>query len=305
MPTKAELLQELLNSMKDPLAEETQNVTGIIYGDNGGGKTVTAVKLAQAIVGFHGGNKNDPANPDIIFVDAVNAWRSLKNHRNILQGVKRIPYAGKEQLETIVEAIQWRPDGFKNAKVIILDEMSSMTDRDGDTVLAARSRADASKDPDVLTQPDMGATTERMRRVVINLLRQDISIIFVAHMREDEDKAKGYKIIRPRFMPKFSGTIREGLDFVAFMSAVEDGREGETIKYRRQLQVHPTKTIVAKTRVGGLNLTESPDSFVSGVIKWLKGDAGDSTVDTVIDDVVPDVNETDESDDFVGVSVSD
>ena len=304
MPTKQELLQELLNSMKDPLAEETQNVTGIIYGDNGGGKTVTAMKLAQAIVDFHG-RKNDPANPDIIFVDAVNAWRSLKNHSTILQGVKRIPYAGKEQLETIVEAIQWRPDGFKNAKVIILDEMSSMTDRDGDTVLAARAKADASKDPDVLTQPDMGATTERMRRVVINLLRQDISIIFVAHMREDEDKAKGYKVIRPRFMPKFSGTIREGLDFVAFMSAVEDGREGETIKYRRQLQVHPTRTIVAKTRVGGLNLTESPDSFVSGVIKWLKGDAGDSTVDTVIDDVVPNVSESDESDDFVGVSVSD
>lgn len=301
MPTKQELLGELLNSMKDPLAEDNQNVTGIIYGDNGGGKTVTAVKLAQAIVDFKG--RSD--GTDILFVDAVNAWRSLKNHSQLLSNLKRIKYAGKEQLEVLIDAIQWRPEGFENVKVVILDEMSSMTDRDGDTVLSARAAADKSKDPDVLTQPDMGATTERMRRVVVNLLKQDISVIFVAHMREDEDKAKGFKITRPRFMPKFSGTIREGLDFVVFMSAEEAGREDGNITYKRTLQVHPTRTIIAKSRVGGLNTYETPDTFVPGVIKWLKGEVGDSTVDTVVDDVVPNVSESDNADDFVGVSVED
>jgi hypothetical protein len=149
----------------------------------------------------------------------------------------------------------------------------------------------------------MGATTERMRRVVINLLRLDISIIFVAHVREDEDKAKGYKIIRPRFMPKFSGTIREGLDFVAFMSMDEASRNGTDISYTRQLQVHPSRTIVAKTRVGGLSTIVTPEQFNDGVIKWLGGNVGDSNVDTVVDDTVPDVSESDSGEDFAGVPV--
>lgn len=310
MATAAERLQALLESMKSPVDEDAaQNVTGILYGDNGTGKTVLAVKLAQAIVDLQG-RVGDPNKPEILFVDAVNAWRSLKNHPGMLDDLKRIPYAGKEQLETLTDAIQWRPAGFENVKVIILDEMSSMTDRDGDVVLAARVRDTVKfpgKDPDVLTQPDMGATTERMRRVVIRLLQQEISVIFVAHMRNDEDKEKGYQITRPRFMPKFSGTIREGLDFVAHMSAIEAGSEDGNIVYQRRLQVHPTRTVVAKTRIGGLNTVVSPDEFVVGAINWLKGEVGDSNVTSVVDDRNPDVvgtSETVDDNDFVGVTVN-
>lgn len=303
MATAQEKLTALLDSMKSPVDEEaSQNVTGIIYGDNGGGKTVEAVTLAQRVVDFRGRvGKED--HPEIVFVDAVNAWRSLKNHPNLLNDLQRIPYSGKEQLETLIEAIKWKAGRFDEVKVVILDEMSSMTDRDGDTVLAARSQADKSKDPDVLTQPDMGATTERMRRVVVNLLKLDISVIFVAHVREDEDKAKGWKITRPRFMPKFSGTIREGLDFVAFMAMEESSRDGTNISYRRTLQVHPSRTIVAKTRVGGLSTIVTPEQFNDGVIKWLKGEVGNSNVDTVVDDTVPDVSESDSGEDFAGVPV--
>lgn len=308
MPTAQEKLTALLDSMKSPVDEDApQNVTGIIYGDNGGGKTVVTVQLAQAIVDLQG-RVGDPDNPEIIFVDAVNAWRSLKNHKGMLNDLKRIPYAGKEQLETLTDAIQWRPDGFKNVKVIILDEMSSMTDRDGDTVLAARVKDTVrfpGKDPDVLTQPDMGATTERMRRVVIRLLQQEISVLFVSHVRMDEDKNKGYPITRPRFMPKFSGTIREGLDFVVFMSADEVGNDDGKIVYQRKLQVHPSRAVVAKSRVGGLNTIVSPDQFVNGVIKWLKGEESDSNVTDTVDDRNPDVttSESDFGEEFAGVPV--
>ena len=310
MATAQEKLTALLDSMKSPIDEDApQNVTGILYGDNGTGKTVLAVKLAQAIVDLQG-RVGDPSKPEILFVDAVNAWRSLKNHPGMLNDLKRIPYAGKEQLETLTDAIQWRPAGFENVKVVILDEMSSMTDKDGDTVLMARvadNKRFPDKDPDVLTQPDMGATTERMRRVVIRLLQQEISVIFVAHVRTDEDKEKGYQITRPRFMPKFSGTIREGLDFVALMTAQEVGTDGGNIVYQRRLQVHPSRTVIAKSRVGGLNTIVAPDEFVSGVVKWLMGDVGDSNVTSVVDDRNPDavsVSETVDDNDFVGVTVN-
>lgn len=293
-PSAQELLNELLASMGSP-NDQPQHVTGIIYGDSGGGKTIVALQLAQAVCDFHGGG-------DIIVVDAVNAWRSYKNHSDLLKpNVKRMAYSGKAQLDTLISALEYRgniPD-LVNVKVVILDEMSSMTDKDGDLILKVRSEKDSDKDPDVLTQPDMGATTERMRRTVVDLLKlEDLSVIFVAHQRNDEDKAKGYAVTRPRFMPKFSGTIREGLDFVAHMSAKQTNRDGAPV-YVRELQVHPTTTVVAKTRIGGLPLKVTPDQFVSGIVKWLKGEVGNSKVDVVVPDKVQDSDLSDFSDNVI------
>lgn len=295
MATKKELLDNLLESMKAPV-EDVQNVTGLVYGDSGGGKTVFAVQLAQAIRKWKGGNGR------ILFLDAVNAWRSLKNHPELHDGLVRIPYDGKVQLDLIIEAISWKQPGFQDFDVIILDEMSSMTDRDGDVVLAARSANDPTKDPDVLTQPDMGATTERMRRSIVALLKLPLSIIFVSHVRNDEDKAKGYNVTRPRFMPKFSGTIREGLDFVGHMAAKEQVVGGE-ITYTRSLQLHPSTTVVAKTRIGGVKPIELPQDFIPKVIDWLNG-GGTNTVeqDKLINDKSVDVSEI-VDDSFAGVTV--
>lgn len=297
MATAAELLEGLLDSMGDPLAEDNRNVTGIIYGDSGGGKTITALKLGLKVLEVRG-------EPDskILMVDAVNAWRSLKNHPDLVELAKagritRMKYQGKSQLDTLILALDAKHPKFKDYKVIILDEASSMTDQDGDVVLKAGASADSNKDPDILTQPDMGKTTERMRRTITSLLKvNDISVIFVAHQRQDEDKNVGYKVTRPRFMPKFSGTIREGLDFVVHMSAAEGARVENKITYARQLQTSPTRTVVAKSRVGGLALYETPERFVAGVAKWLSGEVGDSIVDTVVDDTLPNVGNADFSD---------
>lgn len=294
MATEKEQLQEFLNSMKAP-TEDIQNVTGLIYGDNGSGKTVAAVQLAQAIRKWKGGK--------ILFVDAVNAWRSLKNHPELHEDLIRVPYQGKSQLDILNKALQYRPAGFENISVVILDEMSSMADKDGDLVLATRAAKDDTKDPDVLTQPDMGATTERMRRTIIKLLQQEVSVIFVSHVRQDEDKSVGYKVTRPRFMPKFSGTIREGLDFVAFMSASPTNVNG-TVEYLRTLQVHPTKTTIAKIRIGGLKLSVTPEIFIDGTMKWLKGEVGDAPEQTVVvDDTVPNLSEELNADEPIGVVV--
>lgn len=276
MVNKKEMLDELIGQMSNPVEDDIQNVTGIFYGDSGAGKTITAIRLGQAICDVYGG--------EILILDAVNAWRSLKNHPDIQHRVTRIPYSGKVQLDLIIEAIEFQKEPFTKFKVIILDEMSSMTDKDGDVVLEAESAKIDGKDPDVLTQPDMGKTTERMRRTVTKLLKQDISVLFVAHQRQDEDKALGFKTTRPRFMPKFSGTIREGLDFVVHCTAVEANRGGNEIHYVRKIQCNPTKTVVAKSRVGGLGLYESPESFISGTMLWMRGEVGDSTVDTIVDD---------------------
>ena len=307
MATANEQLEALLNSMGDPLADKSQNVTGIIYGDNGGGKTITAIKLAKAILEA---NRRTPEDY-VLFIDAVNAWRSLKNHPELHGGIIRAPYEGKSQLDILNVALDAVAAGgknpllekFKRIRVVILDEASSMTDQDGDVVLAAGAAKDDDKDPDILTQPDMGKTTERMRRTITKLLKQDISVIMVCHQRQDEDKAVGYKVTRPRFMPKFSGTVREGLDFVAHMSAAPEHKEG-SIGYARKLQCNPTKTVVAKTRVGGLGLYVTPDVFVPTVVKWMKGEGASNETFEVVNDVPADSTVVKSDNDFSDFVIS-
>lgn len=299
MASMKEQLEEFLDKMGDPLAEDTQNMTGLVYGESGGGKTVFALRLAKAIAKA---NKTDERGGKVLMLDAVNAWRSLKNHPELHDGtIIRRKYEGKSQIDLLNTALELDRPEFRQFSVVVLDEASSMTDHDGDVVLEARSAADRSKDPDVLTQPDMGATTERMRRSITKLLKQNISVIFIAHQRQDEDKNVGYKVTRPRFMPKFSGTLREGLDFVIYMTATPEVN-GSEIKYVRKLQCNPTKTTVAKTRIGGLGLYATPDEFIATAIPWMKGEGTDNTVDVVINDKVDNTSEN-LDDDFGGIQV--
>lgn len=299
MATAQEMLNELLNLMQTPSEEGEDrfdhNVTGILYGESGGGKTITMLKLAQKIRLL-----NDPSSK-ILMLDAVNAIRSVYNHPELMENLTRIPYQGKAQLDTIVQAIEAKAPGFDTFSVVILDEVSAMADMDGEVVLAYAVKNDTrgEKDPDVLTQPDMGKTTSRMLRSITKLLKLNVSVLMVAHQRNDLDKAKGFEITRPRFMPKFSGVIREGLDFVAHMSATEQ-ISGSTISYTRRLQCHPSKTVVAKTRVGGLQLFETPDNWIEGVGKWLNREVGDSNVNVVVNDKLMDTTElTDFSDNVI------
>jgi ribosomal protein S17 len=303
MATANEQLEALLNSMVDPLAEDSQNMTGIIYGDNGGGKTICAIKLAKGILEA---NRRSP-DDYILFIDAVNAWRSLKNHPDLQGDVKRVRYEGKSQLDllnTVLEAVEAGANLPKIAaiRVIILDEMSSMTDHDGDIVLAAGAKADPNKDPDVLTQPDMGKTNQRMRRTITTLLKRDVSVIMVCHQRQDEDKAVGYKVTRPRFMPMFNNTVREGLDFVAHMTA-EPLKTGDTVTYSRRLQLNPTKTVNAKTRIGGLGLYADPDTFIRTAVEWMKGKGKSNDSLEFIDDTPVDTTEITDASDYAGIEI--
>lgn len=106
MATAAELLEGLLDSMGNPVEDDNQNVTGIIYGDSGGGKTITALRLGLAVLEV----RNEPDSA-ILMVDAVNAWRSLKNHPELMAladagKITRMKYKGKSQLDTLILALE-------------------------------------------------------------------------------------------------------------------------------------------------------------------------------------------------------
>ena len=294
------LLQGLLDSMQD-LEDASANAKVLIYGESGVGKTVAAVQVAQAIL-KQKRKKNPKAK--ILYIDAVEGWVSLLNHPGLTTNVTRFVYQNHAQLMTLAQAFQADVEQVKDFEVIIFDELSTMSKKDLDAVLFARSAADKSKDPDVPTQPDFFANTERMRRLIVMFLGlQNKSIIPVSHLRNDKDDKAGYSIIRPGFMPKFSETLRENLHVVAHMTANEKPSEDGKILYLRQFQVHPTRLVVAKSRVGGLPTHVTVPEFITGLTEWMQGsrpDQDESAIE-ILDDSAVQVEETDDA--FIGIEV--
>ena len=288
-------IEALLDSMQD-LENATANAKIMLYGESGVGKTVASMEIAQAIT---------PPDKRIVYIDAVEGWVSLLNHKGLTNRTTRMKYLGRSQIDEVVKALRNGDERFAKFGTIVLDEFSTMSKNDLDIVLAARAAKDRGKDPDVPTQPDFFANTERMRRTSLNLLGLGINIILVSHLREDKDQRTGTTFIRPAFMPKFSETLRENVHVVAYMTADQQIRDEEEI-YVRALQVHPTKAIVAKSRVGGLNPSVTVPEFIEGLTEWMNGDREDQDESQVVieeDPIEVSVESDDDTDDSVGIVV--
>lgn len=287
MASRAQMLEALKQSVA-PLSETKPFIKALIYGESGVGKTVAALQLAQSIKG----------RGKILYIDAVEGWVSLRNHSGLMDDVIRIKYEGLSQLELIHDLFVAGDDFVKDVEVVIFDEISVIAKNDLDVVLKASLKSDPNKDPDVPTWPDMNANTHRMRKMTINFMKLDVHQIYLSHLREDEDKNLGYKVRRPEFMPKLNTTIREGLHLVAFMKADERKHAGN-IEYVRSLQVHPTKTVVAKSRIGGMGIHTTMSDLIKTTVEWMQG-----KVDTVeVQDVVDDTTSGIFTDDDPGIEV--
>lgn len=224
-----------------PLERETPYAKVLIYGDSGVGKTTLAATLGKRT----------------LLVDAVDGWVSLRNHPELLGKVTRVKYEGLSQLETLADMIM--SGELSDYDTIVLDEASAIATFDLDTVLKSRSKKDINKDPNVPTQPDFFANTERCRRAFTKLVKLPVNVVFVSHVREDKDDRTGVVTKRPQFTPKLRTTIEQSMHLVAYLTAMEQ-RKGEETEYVRKLQTMPSKGINAKSRIGGLPfIVENPD----------------------------------------------
>lgn len=260
----AQQLLAALESSFVPLEETEAFGKFLIYGASGTGKTVWAMKLAQEIT---------PSGKDIIFIDAVEGWVSLINHPELKNRVRRTRYQGLSQIETLCQAIQAKAGSFANVGCIVCDEYSTMARNDVDVVVTARAAKEAEKDPDVATFTDTGASTRRMdrgTRKLLNVTADGVHLIIIAHERKDKDKSN-IEVCAPSFMPAFNAIVKESMHVVGRMSANEGIDDKGNPVYRWSIQVHPTRQVVAKSRVGGLAVHNSPARFISVTKAWLEG----------------------------------
>jgi hypothetical protein len=108
------------------------------------------------------------------------------------------------------------------------------------------------------TLPDIGVNTARVRRALTRLLACPVNVIMTAHTRTDDNQ--GIVTIKPGFMPALRVDIERTQTLIGYLTCAVDVNEEGNPAYDRRLQVHPTKKITAKSRIGNLPVViKNPD----------------------------------------------
>lgn len=276
LPNTEEYLARLEASMES-LSESVPSFKAMLYGVSGVGKTVHAMMIAQEIT---------PPDKWILYIDTAEGWVSLNNHEeemHLKRRSERMRYINLNQLEALCRAVRQEAGKFAFLGSIVFDEASSAADSALDEVLKFRAAADRGKDPDTPTQPDYNTTTNRVRKAYMDLLTlPGVHVILVSHTRKDKDN-RNVEVVSPSFLPKLGQRLKQPLHLVANLS----GNELEEEKYVRIFQVHPTRRIDAKTRVGGLKPQVEYDELIDKVKGWLVGTVPEQKQLVLVPDVDP------------------
>jgi Cdc6-like AAA superfamily ATPase len=248
----------------------------LIYGLSGVGKTVGAVSMAQEITSSY---------KKILYLDTAEGWVSLQNHPELKERVVRMRYINLNQVDALVKALREKQDEFAEYKTVIWDEATSAADKALDDIVAFRASMDPSKSTDMPTQPDYGAVTNVFRKSLTELLAVlDLNVILVGHTRLDKDD-RNVEVTKPNFLPKLGQKVKQPLHLIANLS----GNEIDEKTYRRIYQVHPTRRIDAKTRIGGLDPQVSYEELISKIKGWMGGDIPDAPPPQLVPDHDPEL----------------
>lgn len=264
MPPSNSQIESAFFAAATDMSTMVPDIKTLIYGDTGQGKTVLGMQILQ---------KYTPPDKQIYFIDTARGWVSLRNHPGLRERTTRFPYLGMSQIDAFVAMYEKGDPRVANVGAVQIDEISSVQEIDVEVV--RQGRGESTGEFAAPTQPDMGVTTRRLQRTILPLLRLPINVILISHMRDDEikigNKATGRYMTRPAMMPTASRLIRGQVHDVLYMSTAMQGDN-----HIRLLQVHPTKSINAKTRVGDLPPQVSPAKFVGALGEWLNGDRPDA-----------------------------
>jgi phage nucleotide-binding protein len=221
-----------------PVEDKHSKLKVLIYGDPGTGKTVLAAGA-----------------PAPLLIDVEGGSLSLRNHSE-LSTVEVMRYVNVKQLELFASAASQSDSPFDKYESIIIDTFSELQKRDLDDIVKAAARKDPSRDPNIPIGPDYNKNTEHLRQIAAAFRDLDKHLIVICHAKEEKDERTGTLFVRPNLTPKLASTMAGIFDIVGYMSATG---EGET--RRRTLQVHPSPSIQAKTRIGNLPTVIENPSF--------------------------------------------
>lgn len=232
-------LAQIMGRMTDVEHQEIKkNFFGLIYGALGVGKSVLITGIAQVLKG----------DGEILYLDSAQGAAVLDNHKKLKKDVNWISVTDPRDLMTIASGLKTRKGELANVKVVLLDEVDSWFEKILHAYVRDKYGIPSDQDLPDIEGKDYNTPTAIMINIVNTFLSvDDLHVIMVAH---EQERGKEPKIFTaPSLPPKLMRGINEKVHLVARLEAVitKDG-------YNRTLQVNPTKQIVAKTRIGGLDV---------------------------------------------------
>ncbi len=268
-PSPQELLAALEASMTDMSEAKLTGRVGIA-GDSGVGKTVLAMEIAQAIT---------PPDKRILYLDFLDGFVTLTQprHAHLQKRTQRVMYEGYSQIRTLKNAIDAgirNPNGsagkFGDFGCIVLDEISSMVEKDLTSISRARAADGKMEDADDPDNPEYQRLKFRFMSMYQELCELPIHLIFVTHVRKAKN-SKGIEGLAPSFTPSVIPTYVRPLHVSALMTA-DVKNNGGVAEYTRQCQAHPTTLAWGfKTRIGSLPVFLSPDALREAITDALSG----------------------------------
>ena len=231
----------------------------LLYGVSGVGKTVLAMDLAQKVTA-----------PDkrILFIDTGEGWVSLENHPQLKKRTQRMVYKGLSQITILVDAIKEGAPGFDDFGTIIFDEFSTSSKQFLHLVLEANEIDKLKGAPEY---KHWGILSRGLENTIWKLLelKESHHLVLITHEKVRTVKATGMDVTSTSLGDTVEGTVKENMHIVARMTAKLTNKTGKPV-YVRELQVHPSKMVVAKTRVGGLDIFTPPNVLSDRVVDWMQ-----------------------------------
>ena len=212
-----EILAKLMSRISKPEVLSS-NLKVMVYGEPGVGKTTFASTA-----------------PNCLFIDVERGSRVL-----VSSGVDVLEYVSIEQIEKFIDYLVRDDPAFAKYDTIAFDSLSEMQrrlldqqlDRSSKTIGAPVYKAEWGH---------YGENTQRLRALMSRFRDIPKNLIVTAQAKQDKDESTGIMLMRPDLTPKLSATVTAMFDVVGYLRI---NAKGERI-----MQVQPSKTVVAKSRV--------------------------------------------------------
>lgn len=213
-----EILNKIMARISKPEVVST-NLKVMIYGEPGVGKTTF---VASA--------------PNSLLIDVERGARTLVGHND----VDVLEYVSIEQIEATIRYLRDDHSSFAKYDTIAFDSLSEMQRRLIDQQLGKAS--EVTKTPQYKADWGIyGENTQRLRSLMSAFRDIPKNLIVTAQAKQEKDDSTGIMMYRPDLTPKLAATVAGLFDIVGYLRINSKGE--------RILQVQPSRTVLAKTRI--------------------------------------------------------
>lgn len=214
------------------LEEMSPYFRALIYGDPGVGKTKFCI---------------DPGAKTLM-LDCDHSALTLYNHPELIPATLVLEVRTVRDFSEVLWKI--RDGGFPEVDTVLIDGFSELQRKALDEWLDVQAARDKNRSKFLAFQQDYNINTNMMRRLVVEFRDLEKNLIITCHALEEKLGENSPVTTRPDVTPKLASMLRAPFDLLGFMWLEDSPEQGKPPN--RFLQVHPSRRVTAKTRVGGL-----------------------------------------------------